>query len=307
MRALPKSWIAILAVWVCLALAGIAHADALADYERARNDYDAGRYAQAADRFQAMVAPGSGSASNDAVLLEQARMYYAACLIALGKDSDANEVIRGVLLNNPSARPDPVVFPRAVADRFTDVREKIRAALDAKAMEDARKRRQQDEAAKAAREVEKERIRQLEKLASQEVHVVHNSRWIAAIPGGVGQFQNGQTAGGWLFLLSEVALTTTTVVTSMVLQNLESQGFKPGVDTVALNSRVNNLHTLNMASFAGLITVAAVGVLHAQLTFVPEVKTIRPRPLPPAPAPIRVAPAAGLAPGGGFVGLTGSF
>jgi tetratricopeptide (TPR) repeat protein len=305
MRVFAKSWIPILLAWVCLTLSGIAHADGLADYERARNDYDAGRYAQAADRFQAMVAQGTGSAANDPVLLEQARMYYAACLIALGKDTEANEAIRGVLLANPSARPDPVVFPRAVADRFTDVREKIRAALDAKAMEDSRKKRQQDEELKAAREAEKERIRQLEKLASQEVHVSHNSRWIAAIPFGVGQFQNGHVAGGWLFLLSEVALTATTVVTSMVLQNLESQGFKRGVDTIALNSRVNNLHTLNIAAFAGLMTVASVGVLHAQLTFVPEVRTIRSRPLPPAP--VRVAPSVGIAPGGGFLGLSGSF
>ena len=52
-------------------------------------------------------------------------------------------------------------------------------------------------------------ITELERLASEELHVRHNSRWIALIPGGVGQFQNDQDALGWTLLGGEAALALT--------------------------------------------------------------------------------------------------
>lgn len=292
---------------IVLACAGTARADPLADYEHARNDYDAGRYGQAAERFQALIEPG-GSAAGDPVLLEQSRIYYAACLIALGRGAESDREIRAILLANPAARPDPVVFPRGVVDRFTDVREKIRAELNAKAIADAKKKRDEEERARAARLAEKARLQQLEALAGQELHVVHNSRWIASLPFGVGQFQNRQPVAGWLLLTGEAALAATTIVTSTLKESYEAQGFDAGVDRPELNRRVSTLKIVNWASFAGFLGLAAFGVGHAHLTYVPEFRTVRQRPLPPPPAVYSpVAPAVGLLPGGGFMGLRGQF
>ncbi|MBI5532764.1 MAG: hypothetical protein HY898_08630 [Deltaproteobacteria bacterium] len=307
MRAIQKSWIAILVAGVCLAYSTAVFADALADYEKARNDYDAGRYSQAGDRFREMLDPDKGSALNDPVLLEQARIYYASCMIALGNLAEADAQIRAALLTNPAARPDPVVFPRAVVDRFVDVRTKIRAELNAKAEEDAKKKREEEEKLRRAREAEKARIRELEKLARQEVHVVHNSRWIASIPFGVGQFQNGQTAGGWLFLTTEAALGATTIITATIKSSLESQGNSDLVNTAALNSKTRELATINQYFFAGFAAVAAGGILHAHLTFVPEFRVVRERPLPPPPVSTVVTPSIGVLPRGGFLGLQGTF
>jgi hypothetical protein len=193
-----------------------------------------------------------------------------------------------------------------VVDRFVDVRTKIRAELNAKAEADAKKKRDDDEKLTRAREAEIARIKELERLARLEVHIVHNSRWIAAIPFGVGQFQNGQTAGGWLFLTTEAALAATSIITETTKASLESQGFAPGVDTNALNSQTHRLKLINWSVFGGLVAVAAGGVLHAQLTFVPEFREVRERALPP-PVNLTVAPSIGTLPNGGFLGLQGTF
>jgi tetratricopeptide (TPR) repeat protein len=307
MRATRKSWIAILLAGVCLAYSGAVFADALADYEKARNDYDAGRYSQAGDRFRDMLDPDKGSALNDPVLLEQSRIYYASCMIALGNLAEADSQIRIALLANPAARPDPVVFPRAVVDRFVDVRTKIRGELNAKAEADAKKKHDEEEKLRRAREAEKARIKELEKLARQEVHVLHNSRWIASIPFGVGQFQNGQTAGGWLFLTTETSLAATSIITAAIKSSLESQAFGAGVDRAALNTQTHRLAVINWSAFGGLLLVAAGGIFHAQLTFIPEFREVRERPLPPAPVTSKLTPSIGVLPSGGFLGLQGTF
>ena len=66
----------------------------------------------------------------------------------------------------------------------------------------------QEEKAKAEAERQKAALRlaMLEKLASEETVTSGSSRWLALVPFGVGQFQNGQTALGWTFLATESLL-----------------------------------------------------------------------------------------------------
>jgi hypothetical protein len=174
---------------------------------------------------------------------------------------------------------------------------------------DAKKKQESEAKQRRAREAEKARIKELEKLARQELNVTHNSRWIAAIPFGVGQFQNGQTAGGVLFLATELALAAGSITTAVIVQSYESHGNDPGVDTAALNSRVRTFRDANYLTFGGMMAVAAGGVLHAQLTFVPEFRVTRERRIPPPLVVGRrsVVPSVGMLPGGGFFGLQGTF
>jgi hypothetical protein len=251
-----------------------------------------------------MLDPAAASPVREPWLLERVRTYYAACLIALGRDAEADALVEQILRANPSASPDPVVFPGKVLDRFSDVRARIREELDARAREKADKeRRDRERAAEAARQ-ERARVAELERLARRESDVVHNSRWVALLPFGVGQFQNRQTALGWAFLGTEAALTATSMVTFVVVQSLQSQGNTPGIDTRDLNERVASASKINRWSVAALAIVAVGGIAHAQITFVPEERVVRERPLPRGPA---VEPAVSLETGGGMLGLRGSF
>jgi len=120
----------------------------------------------------------------------------------------------------------------------------------------------------------------------------------------VGQFQNRQTAAGWLFLTSETLLAATTVVTSALWQSYQAQGVQGGVDWIELNSRQSTAKTINNAAFFALIGVMVGGVVHAQWTFVPERRVTKERPLPKS---LTVTPTASALPSGGWLGLQGSF
>src|SRR2546423_2417909 len=110
-----SSWLR--AVVVAIAVFGSArpaHADDATQLERAKTSYDAGRYAEGAERFKEILNPASASALHDPTAIERARAYYAACLIALGKNDEANAQIEKIFRNNPLYTPDPVAFPGKV-------------------------------------------------------------------------------------------------------------------------------------------------------------------------------------------------
>jgi hypothetical protein len=302
MRAIRTFFFALLTAAICLASGGLAVADALQDFDKARSSYEAGRYPEAAERFQAMLGPKSDAASQPG-LIERVRIYHAACLIALSRPLEADAQIETILRANPSASPDPVVFPSAVLDRFSDVHARIRHELEWRAAEKAAQEERAKKQFEATKKRESERIAALERQARQEALVVRNSRWVAAVPFGVGQFQNRQTALGWVLLTSETVLAAGSIVTFLMVQSLQSLGNDPGIDRDALNTRVHTVKLINQASFAALMVLAAGGIAHAESTFVPEFRTVRDRPVPkPSITPVADALANGL-----FLGVQGQF
>jgi tetratricopeptide (TPR) repeat protein len=298
MRSSFQLRIALLVVAVVLLGGRVSLADELSEFEKGRNSYSVGRYEEAAERFAQMLDSNSDDPLTSPQLIEQARIYRAASLLAIGRLAEADHEIETILRTNPSAYPDPVVFPGIVLDRFTDVRGRIRQELESKAQEKARQEQLRLQREHERRERERERVAALEKIAQQETHTEHHSRWLAALPFGVGQFQNDQTALAWTLLVTETALATTTVVTSAVVQNLQSKGTEPNVDPIALNERVSTTKTINHVVFAAWVLTAAGGIAHAQWTFVPERKHVRKRELPPE---LRPAPTIGVVPGGALL------
>ena len=143
------------------------------------------------------------------------------------------------------------------------------------------------------------RLAMLETLASEETVVQTNSRWIALVPFGVGQFQNGQTALGWTFLASESLL----VVGSAISQVVDIYNVNQMNDAIASGSTTaNGYHARAFAAYvatnsftAGFALVAIAGIIHAQATFVPEHVQVRSRPLPPVSFSPVVVPLLGRA------------
>jgi hypothetical protein len=294
------------AVLVALALAVVAapsRADDATELERAKVSYDAGRYAEGVDRFKEILTPGSPTALRDPASIERAQAYYAACLIALDRISEANEQIEKIYRTNPRFVPDPVVFPTKVTDRFFAVQGKLKDQSAAG-----------QQAKDVAHEKEKKELQAyiatLQPLAGQENVVVRHSRWIAAIPFGVGQFQNGQDGLGYALLVSEALLAGASITTGVIYMHLladytRQQGQQGQINYTDLNQRIDTARSVNLFSSLALGAITIAGVAHAELTFVPEVRESRTRPVPKAPPAL--LPTVSPGPTGMSFGVVGRF
>jgi tetratricopeptide (TPR) repeat protein len=281
-----------------------ARADDGTELERAKASYDAGRYAEGVDRFRDILNPAAPNALHEPTAIERARAYYAACLIALGKSEEADAEIEKIIRNNPVYSPDPVAFPGKVVDRFFEIKSRLKGEIEAT----FRARATAELAAKAkAEKQQREYIEALQRLASEERVVVRHSRWVAMIPFGAGQFQNGQDSLGYGLFLAESALLLSTVVSDVIHDNLVA-GYQPGRDDFGdYESQRKLALTINNYSFAALGVIGLAGIIHAQATFVPESVELRMRSIPPPPPPPTVAPKVGAGPAGFFLGLSGRF
>lgn len=289
-----SKWLSVCLVLAASLVAFEARADEALELERAKNSYDAGRYEEGIERFRAVL---DGELESP-LLTRQARAYYAACLIAVGKTQEADEQLELILHDDPAWRPDPVIFPGRLVDRFTAVRMRVQAELEAKASSE----RRAEEEARLARA---EYIRSLQLLAKEEVVLERHSRWIAALPFGIGQLQNGQTALGWTLLATETLAAGASVASFIALQSVSHDAARaPDSLKATYNDDLRTLRLQTNISFAIFAGLAAGGILHAQLTFVPEVREVRERPLPKPPASL---PLAAMIPGGAVLGWSGAF
>ena len=271
-----------------------AFADEKSDLEKGRNAYLAKDYLEADARFSAMLAPGSGSLHSKEVILE-AQMYWGAVKFGLGKKDEAGALFEKVILENPQYDPDPLSFPTAVLDAFTDTKSKLRDKLNEIAAQRAR-----DAAAEKARQETLARrqgayVLLLEQAASEEHVTSANSRWIALLPFGVGQFQNGKTALGVVFLSAEASLLVATGITFGMYRYAignATDALAADVNTTpndkirlyrAYADRAATIRYWNLGLVATLGAAAVAGLIEAQINYVPAVNSIRKRPLPTIP------------------------
>lgn len=286
----------------CLA-ARTASADDAATLEAGINSYETENYPQCIERFRAMLTPGSTTALREGALKQRARMYYAACLIAQKRDQDADEQMRQLILDDPRFYPDRAAFPGKVLDRFADARGKMKEEIDRlereriAAEEAERKRRDEERAREAAR------IALLERMAKEEFRVRRNSRWLAAIPLGVGQFQNEQRALGWTFLGAGVVFAGISAATYFAKESIEANYVSGTSDVDQTRKQRDQLVFYNRLSFGAFAATAIGGILHAQLTFVPEITEIRERKIPEP----TITPVVSGARDGGTIGVAGRF
>ncbi|NUQ78144.1 MAG: hypothetical protein HUU21_31820 [Polyangiaceae bacterium] len=311
-----------------------AGADEAQELELGKNRFDAGQYEEAVKRFTTMldpsVAPCEKSAPKksgrcrltDKVLIERARAFAAASLVALGRIPEADAHIETIFRQNPTYAPNPALFPFEVIDRFTEVKARIRAELEAIARKEAEIALQKRLAEQKAEEDKRRWLAEIQRLAGQERVVQKNSRLVAAVPFGVGQFQNGSPGLGWFFAISEAvtgaaALTFAGVFSYYVSIDLTTIDPDTGapVDRAALNSAMRTAATLNQVAFGTWAALTVAGIVQAQIAFVPEVVTTVKRPVPKPPptlderksAPVSMVPVVSVVPGGAGLGVVGRF
>ncbi len=283
--------------------------------------YESGQYQNCARGLEDWLRSVSDASPAALEQVDQAKIYLGACLIASGQVEKADQVFGDAIRGNPQMRaPDSLVFPQTVVDRFLRVREQLLSDI----RRDERSRVQ--DAENHAKEQDAKRKRELlgrEKLkllATEETIVEKNRRWLASVPFGVGQFQNGDNAAGWAFLVTEVALAGTCITALVIDEKLANRAREPGIDLTDLRAKRLDTYRVIVGTSWGFLGVAAGGILHANWRFVPERRTTRRRPLPPDLAQSAGESQRGLRPErspakgpevgvviGPFVGITGTF
>jgi len=305
----------LLAALAFAAWPGALRADELQDFELAKSRYDVGSYQEAADEFAKLLDPKGSSYLRDAKLRQQARALYAATLVALNKGEQADDVIATLLREDPTYQPTPGYFPQQVIDRFIAVRAKLRVELEEIARKRLAEEQQREAERQRARAFEAKRVAALEDLAREERVTELRSRWIATIPFGVGQFQNGDEALGWFFATSEVLTGAASIVSGIIANNyaavqcgkteVDPDTGKPvPVDCERLGTSFLTARTVNWISFGTAAVLAIAGIVEAHVSFEPEQTEVRKRELPPS---LRVTPAASAGPSGLMLGLEGRF
>ncbi|MBN1609666.1 MAG: hypothetical protein JW940_23740, partial [Polyangiaceae bacterium] len=252
-----------------------------AEFARAVLLYNSGRYAECVAGFDPLVTPDSPDRLGSPELIERGRVYLAACLIGTGKLPQADEVLRAAVRANPQmSPPDSLVFPQAVVDRFLRVRQELMDEI--RRAEQANIQRAQEQAQEQARrqQAEQWRTKELEYLASQQSIVQKNRRWIAMLPYGVGQFQNREPGLGWLFLGTEVALTAGVVGSLAVHKYMVDRSGDPNLLQEDVENGKRRAYQVLVGTSWGLLGMAAIGIMEAQISFVPEFREVRSRPLP---------------------------
>jgi hypothetical protein len=263
----------------------VARADARADLEKAHNAYIAHKYDDAESRLRALLDPKT-STLKDPDAIADARMYLGAVLLAEKKNEEAATVFDSLVIDRQSYEPDPLRVNLEAIDAFTDAKARNREKVAA--MQAEQVRLAQEEKAKLENERQKQatRLAMLEKMASTELVIERHSRWLALVPFGAGQFQNGQTADGWLFLVGEGLLASATAVASGLSVYYEEKGFTASQQKDA-GTATAYTHAAHWAGITdeviagGLVMAMVGGIIHAQATFVPERVEVRTRALPP--------------------------
>jgi len=283
-----------------------------AELARVVSLYDAGKYGECADSLKHLLSSDSPHPFHEVDVIENARIYHAACLIGSGKNQQADEPLRAAIRQNPQMKaPDSLLFPPQVIDRFLRVRETMFDVI--RKAEDERVKLAQELAAQqeARAKRERERVRGLESLAQQETLITPRTRWLALVPFGVGQFQNENKSLGYVFLSSEILLAATTLIALGVETHLVLATSQVAKSDPSNGDRIDNWKTaLDYSSYAWL-GVSLIGIVEAQLSFVPEQRQVRKRDLPPQLRPetstLRVLPNAVPVQGGAVFGVSGRF
>ncbi len=267
-----------LLVWV---LSSEARADEWDDFEQARTAYVAQNYALAAERFEALIGGDVAAMQNETLLLES-RKYLGAAYLFLGRRADAEHQFALLLHQDASYQIDPIQFPPAVLQVFDEVRDRVADELE----EEARRARIAEQAQRE-RELRlllenEARIRELEALASEETVRTVNSRALALLPFGVGQFRNGNRGLGRALAASEGVLLVLGVGTFLAQQQLPD--WDPYLADSGFSDRLRRanraLNYTNWIAGSAFGALAIFGIIEAQVNFRPAVVTTRRRELP---------------------------
>jgi tetratricopeptide (TPR) repeat protein len=271
------SWVACTAL--SLALASAVRANDFEEFEAARGAYDSQDYAKAAALFEAIAGGDVPQLTNRSLVLES-KKYLGASYLFLGRLQQAEQEFTRLLRMDPAYVLDPLAFPQEVQRLFARVKQQLdaerRASEEERRREELRKQRALTERAG----LERQRWARLSALAQVETVHEQRSRWLALVPFGAGQFQNGHASLGAVLAVSQGSLLALSLVTYVLHDQLRGQVPREG-DVADARLAEQGFRYTNQISFGLFAILAVTGVLDAQIRFQANRDYERKRPLPP--------------------------
>lgn len=271
--------LAVAALTALVVLGGVGGSSACAQdgygrFSAARSAYLAADYGGAVRRFEALVADATLRRRSPG-LLDECRKYLGASYLFVGRSEDAAKAYREVLEGDPTQELDDVIFPEAARDLFDAVRQEVLQEREVGELS-----REHDEQRREGRFDALQRENgQLRSFATTYVEERKNSRWVAALPFGIGQFQNGDPILGWTLLVAEGLLFMGSAATAAV--NWVFMTFDvPNLTQEQEVATEVSLRIVNNVLTGVLATVVIAGIIDAQLRFKPILRTNHRRPLP---------------------------
>lgn len=297
-------------------------------FQQAFDRFRSNNYEDAADKLRGLlnvpIDAQNPKHEERAKLYLEARPILVACLYGIAavstdeqkKDlyAEADAVILAQYRQNPFFKL-PAGYSDTVTDRWSRVYFENEKELEALKNERVSQQREAEQRERDRQKKLAARIDRLEAMASEENFVETRSRVVAAIPFGVGQFQNDDIGWGVFFAASEAIFITSSIVSFAIadsIKDIECPGLQEDeetnelrpVDCEALMTNFQIARGVNYASLAttGLLIIG--GIIQAQIAFEPERTTTRKRDIPP---PVSLEPTAIVTPEGGYFGVQGRF
>lgn len=294
-----------------------------AELDRVIELYMAGEYAACTRHLSVLLDPESTSRFRDPVVVERGHLYFASCALLAGERDRAKQALVLALKEDPlMASPDSLTFPPPLVSLFLEARDEVQQLISKREQEQLIELQRKAAEAEAQAIARRQREVELRRLAEQEVVVERNSRWVASLPFGAGQFQAGKTELGALFLVTQTLALGTMAVSGLIYADLGAQAALEDLDKESFIAARDLSYGVFAASSWTMLGLVAVGVLEAHLTFEPErVVGTRRRSLPPelteelssAPrsparaATFAISPTIAPLPGGACFGASGRF
>lgn len=178
----------------------------------------------------------------------------------LGQTADARRYFERLIRMRPTHTLSPALVPPDQIRLFEAVRASLADELEAERL------------AFLARQREEEERRRLQ--ASQQIVVEkrRNSRLVAAVPFGVGQFQNDQPVAGALFLGAEVLAVSLSIGFFAAVEDLRLDNGRFAREDV---SRAESMQSAQLISGGTALLLMGVGIVHALATFEEELDVQR--------------------------------
>ncbi len=218
-------------------------------FAEGQNAYLYGDYPIVIARLKPLIEPDILlSPDNAAEAYESLGLAY----FFMNDEEHAREMFSQLVRLRPNWALDPVLVPPTAITFFSAVQDNLRAELEAQqqALETLRREEEERQLQARTREVRKE--------------IRYNSRFVAAMPFGVGQFQNDQPILGASFLASELL---TLGLSSGFFLSVEHLRQPSGRFASADYERAQKYQTAQLVSGGIAAGLMIVGIAHALLTF----------------------------------------
>ena len=251
-------------------------ASAVEAMNRARVTYEYGDYPKASKMLAALIEAGRFESLS---LRAEAYRLLGLSLFYQNRRGEAYSAFLEYLYIEPDAQIDPFYFPPAVVSFFEQVKKEAEPRLapiraQKRAEQEARQKAAAEEAEKRRqRELDEER-RKLQQIApSVERRVVQREFWVAMMPFGIGQLQNGDRSLGIALATAQVITGAASGGSALLIEELRDSStgrfnsHGPGATPYLTATRLNVLKWVSAGLFYALW---AGGAIHAAIHFKPE-------------------------------------